>query len=153
MKIAGQVIEGPKTEVIVIPRESGDIVFKAQPVLDFEPFEKINPTPNPPETMFPGGRKVQNLEDPNYKKELDNWAQQKTDWMVLKSLEATEGLEWETVDMAKPDTWENFKTELAKTFTPGEQSKIIEIVLIACGLNQSKIDEATKRFLATQAQE
>jgi len=151
MKIQGQVVEGPKEEIVVIPRGTTEFVIKAKPVLNFDAFEKLNPIPQPREKMMPGGEKTQNFDDPEYKKALDLWAQQKTDWMILKSLSATEGLEWDTVDMAKPDTWSNYREELEKTFTPGEVSKIITIVMTACGLNQDKIDEATKRFLAGQA--
>jgi len=153
MKIKGQAIDGPQEEVVVIPRGDSEIVFKARAVLNFEPFEKINPMPQPKEKMLPGGERVQNLDDPDYEKKLQEWAQQKSDWMIIKSLSATEGLEWDTVDLAKPDTWGNYRTELETTFTPGECSKIINIVMTACGLNQDKIEEATKRFLAGQAAE
>lgn len=153
MKINGQKIDGPAPEVVVIPRGDSELVIKAKPVLDFESFEKINPVPIPPKKMFPGGVESVNVEDPTYKKKLEDWAQQKSDWMILQSLSATEGLEWENVDVSDPKTWKNFREELSQTFTPGEVAKIIEIVMVACGLNQDKIEEATKRFLATQARQ
>ena len=73
--------------------------------------------------------------------------------MFLKSLSATEDLEWETVDMSDPDTWGNFAEELDAVFTPAEQSAITDIVMSACGFNQDKIEEATRLFIASQGQE
>jgi hypothetical protein len=71
--------------------------------------------------------------------------------MILKSLSATEGLEWEQVDMSKPETWHNYGDELVSSgFSPAEIFAITEAVMTACGLNQKKIDEATERFLAGQ---
>jgi hypothetical protein len=151
MKLHGKEITGPQCEVVVLPRGTEEIVIRAQAVLNFDAFEKINPQPKPPEVLYPGGVKSINMEDKGYQQQLGDWAQQRTDWMILKSLESTPGLTWDTVDMADPKTWTNYKTELAATFTPGEMSKIMEAIMTACGLNQAKIEEATKRFLASQA--
>jgi len=148
MQINGKVVQAPSEEVVVIPRGEENIVFKAKAVLDFEAFEKLNPMPEPPEILYPGGVKSLNVEDEGYQKKIDEWAQSKTDWMILKSLEATEGLTWDTVDKSDPQTWGNYRSELASVFTPGEVAKIIEAVMLACGLIQERIDEATKRFLA-----
>lgn len=150
MKINGKQISGPPTEVVVIPRGTEELVIRAQAVLDFADLEKLNPMPQAPMKLLPGGETQQNVEDPDYQKRIMEWAQQKTDWMILKSLSATEGLDWETVEMDDPKTWSNYRKELDTTFTPGEMAKILEAVMTACGLNQSKIEEATKRFLATQ---
>lgn len=153
MKINGKKLDGPNIEVVVIPRQSGDLVFRAQAVLDYTDCDKLNPMPQPPKALLPGGRVQENVEDPKYKKAVDDWAVRKFYWMFIKSLEATEGLEWETVDLSKPETWENYKTEMKTAgLSPGEIGRIEMCVTDACGLNQSKIDEATKRFLAGQAQ-
>jgi phosphoribosylanthranilate isomerase len=150
MKINGFVVTGPQTEVVVIPRGEVELVIRAQAVLDYTDFDKLNPIPKPPVKMLAGGVTQENVEDPKYKERLSAWAQQKTDWMIIKSLSATECIEWETVKMDQPDTWKNYRDELESVFTPDELSKIMEAVLVATGLTQSKIEEATKRFLATQ---
>lgn len=153
MKIHGKKIHGLNTEVVVIPRQTGDIVFKAQAVLNYEDHDKINPMPKPPTRMLPGGVLQQNIEDPAYQKRLDEWATQKFYWMFVKALEATPGLEWDTVVMDNPESWGNYKKELEDSgFAPGEVARIEMCISDACGLNQSKIDEATKRFLAGQGQ-
>lgn len=154
MKVGGKVIEMPSEEVIVFPRKSGNLVFKAKPVSNYEDFDKICPQPKPDSIMKPGGVTSQDVESPKYKKALDEWAGRKTHWMILKSLSATEGLEWDTVDMSKPETYENYIKELETCgLTAVEVSKLFEIIQIACGLNQEKIDEATKAFLAGQVEQ
>ncbi len=153
MKIHGKKLDGPSIEVVVIPRQSGDLVFKAKAVLNYEDHDKLNPMPQPPKALMPGGIVQENVEDPRYKKAMNDWANRKFFWMLLMSLEATEGLEFETVKKDDPKTWENYKTEMREAgLSPGEVSRIEICVSDACGLNQAKIDEATKRFLAGQAQ-
>jgi len=159
MKYKGQTIEkGNRDEVVVFPRQGGNIVIHARPVLDYEPFEKLYPQPVPPKVLKPGGIRSENVEHPTYKKALDEYATRRSHWTILQSLEATEDLEWERVDMAKPETWHLYPEELSEAgFTPYEILRITELVLTACGLNQEKIDEATADFLAgreeTQADE
>lgn len=154
MKMFGKDIEGPNEEVIVIPRSYGDIVFMAKAILDYDDFDKLCPTPQPPQIMKPGGETSYNTEDPDYTKRLNEWAQSKTDYMILTSLRDTDGLEWDTIDYSDPETWKNYKTELTSSgFTPIEISRIINSVLTACSLNQDKIDEATKRFLAGRVEQ
>ena len=153
MKIKGKKLDGPNIEVVVIPRQSGDLVFKAQAVLNYEDCDKLNPMPTAPKMLLRGGGVQENVEDPRYKAKIEEWATRKFYWMLIKSLEATEGLEWETVKMDDPSTWSNYKTEMQTAgLSPGEIGRIEICVTDACGLNQSKIDEATKRFLAGQAQ-
>ena len=153
MKINGKKLDGPNVEVIVIPRQSGDLVFKARALLSFDEHDKINPQPEPSTILRPGGIKSKDVEDPKYITKLDEWATQKYQWVFLKSLEATPGLEWETIDMANPLTWKNYTKEMAEGgLSPSEIVRIEICVTDACGLNQQKIDEATKRFLAGQAQ-
>lgn len=152
MKIHGRKIEGPNEEIVVIPRNGGDIVFRAQAVLNFDEFEKLCPVPQAPKTLMPGGGYSENIEASSYKEAVSEWANQRTHWMILKSLSATEGLEWETVKPEDPKTWENYQQELETSgFSPMEQARIVQAVTSACGLNQDKINEATERFLAGQA--
>lgn len=152
MKIHGKKLHGLNKEIVVIPRQSGDLVFTAQAVVNFEDHDRINPQPKAPIKLLPGGRKSENIEDPAYVKKIDEWANQKFYWMFVKSLAATDGLEWETVKLDDPTTWGNYKQEMQDGgLSPGEIARIELCVTNACGLNQSKIDEATKAFLASQA--
>lgn len=151
MLLNGKKLEGPRIVTIVFPRENGDLIFQAKAVLSYKDFESLCPAPKAPEIIRPGGIKSVDITDKKYLESVEEWAINKTRWMILESLSATEGLEWQTVEMSKPETWKNYSTELEEAgFTPAEQSRLLGIVFDACGLNQEKIDEATKRFLATQ---
>jgi len=150
MKIQGMTIDGPAIETVVIPRGDKEIVFKAQAILDYEDFYKMCPVPEAPEVLKPGGETYRNVEDKTFKEAVTVWASRKTDWMIIKSLAATDALEWDTVVMEDPETWGNWKEELAQVFTDGEIATLINTVFDVCGLNQKKIEEATKRFLAGQ---
>jgi hypothetical protein len=151
MKLKGQEVV-VKNEVVVVPLGGVEHVFEAQTVFDYEPFEQRFPKPEPPLRKVPGGGPdTPVLDDPEYKKKIEEWVTSRTNWMFLKSLEATEGLEWEKVNMDDPTTWGEFETELREAgFGEVALMKILGIVTTACGLNQAKIDEATKRFLAAR---
>lgn len=151
MLLNGKKLEGPRTIPIVFPREDGDLIFQAKAVLDYSDFDALCPAPNPPEVMRPGGIKSKDVNDKKYLDAVQEWAEYKTRWIILESLSATEGLEWQKVDMSKPETWSKYAEELTEAgFTPGEQALLVNTVFEACGLNQDKIDEATKRFLASR---
>lgn len=150
MKLQGKTTAGSNIQVIVIPRgEDSQFIFKAAPVVDYTAFDAICPRPNPPVTTRAGGQSFQNVHDKQYVEELNRWGTYKTHWLVLESLKATPELVWDTVIPDDPTTWKNYATEL-KDFglTEPEISRIIQLVCDACGLNQDKIDAATKSFLA-----
>lgn len=152
MKIKGKKLDGPGGDVIVFPRIDGDVVLKVGCVLDYEPFTKMIPVPKPPQIMLRGQTQFSpNIEDPEYNKELDKYSALKTHWMVLKSLEINDDLEWETVDMADPETWSNYVQELeASEFCDNHIAKIINTVAAVNGLNEDMMEAAKKRFLAIQ---
>jgi hypothetical protein len=154
MIINGKKIKGPNVEVIVIPREPEDIVFKAQAVLDFDNFGKLCPTPKPPRILKRGVGLIENVEDHNYKIALEQHASRRLEWLIIESLKATENLQWERVDYSKPETWELYKDELKESgFGEYEINRIIRGVMIANSLDESKLEEARKRFLVGQEQE
>lgn len=155
MKIAGRTVNGLEPIVLVIPKGNVSIVFKAQPVLDFEEFDKLCPRPQPPSILKPGGTQFHDVYDKKYLEDLGSWSSNRMNWMILKSLSATEDLTWDTVEMSKSETWSNFNKELTQAgFSDFEVNKIIETVINACGLNEENINKATKSFLAgLQAQQ
>jgi len=153
MKINGKKLDGPNYDVIVFPRIGGDIVFKVQCVLDYTPFEKMMPTPKPPTIQRRGQKEwTPNFEDPEYNKEILKYSEYKTHWMMLKSLEINEDLKWETVDMADPETWGNYITELEEAkFADTHIVKILNAVTAINGLNEDMLDAAKERFLVAQS--
>lgn len=151
MKIKGKKLSGPYVKTIVLPREDESIVLRAQAVLDYEEFEQLCPKPKPPEVLRPGGAKSYDVTDKKYNKRLTEWAENQVNWMVVKSLSATEGLEWETVKVNEPDTWGNYKQEMKDSgISIAEMARVVDAVMTASGLNQAKIDEATQDFLAME---
>lgn len=151
MKIRGKRIEGPNVEIIAIPRSNADdIIFQAQAVLDMTPFEQMCPVPEPPKKRLANGEEILNLKDKGYLAALNNLATKRLAWIVLTSLQATEGLEWETVDISDHTTWSLFRSEFrASGFSDVEINRVIAGCVSANALNEDKIEAARERFLRT----
>jgi hypothetical protein len=152
MKLNGRKIEGPNVETVIIPRgEDEPIVFRCQAVLDYDEFDLVCPRPIPPVRIMRGGRRVTDVEDKTYLIMLESYAKQRTNWMILQSLKATENLEWETIQMSDPNTWINFDKELKDSgLSEIERIRIVNAVMTANCLNESKLDEARESFLASR---
>lgn len=155
MKIKGKTIEGPGVEYVVIPRpDSEDIVFTCAAVLDFDEFDKLCPLPDPPMVLRPGGIQTPDVEDEGYQKLISEQGIKRIDWLTLKSLEATEGLEWETVNIQEPATWKNYHDELKQAgFTFMEIAHIRNGVISVNSFDDRKMKEARERFLAGRRKE
>lgn len=154
MKLQGKVIEGPNVEEIIIPRGDSELVFQAQAILDWDEFEALCPKPTPGKVINRKGQKVEDLKSKTYQTAMQEWAERRVAFMVVKGLEATEGLEWDTVDLSKVNTWLNYKTELKNAgFTEAEQVRLLNGVLAANGLDESKVEAARQRFLLTKQEE
>lgn len=152
MKLKGKKIQGANYEWIVIPRPDGDLVFKAQAVLDMKGFNDRVQEPKPPKVMLPGGEKKEDTDDQRYKEAVKQYADMRYAYMIIKSLEATPEFEWETVNIDDAGTWLNWSKEFQDAgFTVSEINIIQFGVAAANSLNQDKLDEARARFLASQA--
>lgn len=152
MRIQGQEIKGPNEELIVIPRGDGQIVLKARAVLDYKDFDRLCPEPKAPWILKPGGIKEQNFKDVKYLAAIRQRITKQTYFMFIKSLEATPGLTWDTIDLKAPDTWLNFEKELEDSgFSSIERSIIQRSIMIANNLDEQKIEEARQRFIQSQA--
>lgn len=150
MKIFGRKIQGPNIEYIVIPRVDGDIVLKAEAVLSMKDFEEKVPLPKPPTVVLPGGATKADLSDPAYTSAIQQRNRIRYGYILTQSLKPTEGLEWETIQEDKPETLVNWEQELKDSgFSNPEINMIMEGVAAANGINQEKLDEARKRFLAS----
>ena len=151
MIIKGKKIQGPNVEILVIPRKDEDIVFKAEAILDFSEFKRLCPEPQPPTIVKRGEGVIPNVNDPAYKKKIGDHSERRTAFIIITSLKATEGIQWETVNYDDPSTWTNYEKELrASGFSDVEIGRLINCVMQANCLDESKIEEARKRFLAYQ---
>jgi hypothetical protein len=151
MKIHGKKIEGSNIETIVIPRGDGDpIVFRCQAVLDMEPFDKLCPPPRAPIILKPGGKRITDIEDGKYKAQIEQHNNKRMGYLILKSLEATEGLEWETVKLSDPETWDGYQKELKESgFSSIEIMRIVNTCMAANCLDEARLDKAREDFLAS----
>lgn len=154
MKMLGIKVEPPEPKVLVIPHNGVELVFQAQHVDNYGEFDELVPKVIPVKIRKADGSEGVDLNDKGYMKEVDEWSKKRSNWMFLKSLSATECLEWDIVDLKDPDTWCKFDEELkACGFAGPVIERIKMLVFDACGLDQKMIDEATERFLAGRAQE
>jgi len=153
MKYQGEKIQTLGIEVLVIPRQAKKIVIKAQPVLSYDEFDQICKSPVAPMIIKANGEQFTDLNDKQYNGLLELYSKKRMAWMFLKSLQASEDLEFETVDFKNPDTWINYEKEMKEFFSVAEYVMIQRLVLSACGLNMEKIEEATKNFIAGQGKE
>jgi len=151
MKINGKTIQGPNEVITVIPRENGDLIFKSRAILDYAKFDTLCKVPIAPFKKMPDGQTFPDFDDEGYKKAIRQFSERKVAFMIVDSLSATDGLEFETVKINDPTTWENVETELRTAgLTEVEIQRVIASVWEANGLDNQKIEEAKKRFLASQ---
>jgi len=153
MKIGTRVL-GPQVRVLVIPRQEGNVVFKAKAVLDYKAFDSLITQPVPPMVTMKGETEAKaNFKDSKYTIEFDKYVSLKRDWMFIESLSATPDLVWEKVKIEDKGTWGLWSEELIEAgFTPMEINRIVGLIIEANGMNQEMIDEATKAFLAGPAE-
>lgn len=154
MKMGGEKLSGVNVEEIFIPRQGKVLHFIAKGVNNLEDFDKVCPKPKPPTRLKPGGVKVENVEDPSYKTALTRWGEQRFAWMIINSLRDTPGIEWETVDYGDANTWTNWQKEMENSgFVDAEIQRIVSGVMAANGLNEARVEEARKSFLATMEEQ
>lgn len=153
MKLKGKIVKGRNREIVVIPRSSGEnLVFIAEAVEGYEPVDKILKEPQPPKKKRPGNEIVEDHSDTGYQLQLRLHQRKRMAWMILKSLEATPDLEWETVQMNNPDTWLNWEKELKEAdLNQFEINRIINGVFAANCLNETLVEAARESFLLGMA--
>lgn len=152
MKLASFTPTGPNIVEAVIPRPNGQaIMFKCQAVLDYSDFDTLCPVPKPPVRVYSNGRQELDYDDAKYKEKSEKWGKFRLGFVLMRSLAATEGLEWEHAKLGDPETWLNIENEFRSLFmTDAEIRYVIECVMEANSLNEDKLDEARKSFLASR---
>lgn len=149
MKLGGRKLSEVNIEEIFIPRKDGDLRFIAKGVNDNSDFDKLCPQPKPPIRIKPGGERVQNVEDAAFKAANKRYADQKFAWIVIQSLRDTPDLEWEKVKLDDPNTWVLWQEEMKESgFVDAEIQRVVYGCMSANGLNEARIEEARKSFLA-----
>lgn len=150
MKYKGKTVSPPAPKKIVFPRADGPIEFTCGPVLDYSEFDKICPIPKPPVLQRVGKPPIDDIKDKRFLANVDKYALRKTEWMVLSSLNYTEDLEWDTVDMTDPETWHNYHEELAAVFTEREIEDLMEAVFSVNAPTPEARQQAIESFMSLQ---
>ena len=154
MKYKGRKLVGRNTDVLVLMRGNERIVFKAEALDNYDDFNKMCELPDPPVKLLPGGVKEPNKNDKSYLKRLDDYAKRKTDFCILKSLSINEDVEWEKVDMQKPETWCLWREELKEAgFTEVEMLRILQLCVKVNCLDDDLLEKAREDFLAEALQQ
>lgn len=152
MKIGGHEVTAPSEELLVFPRASHPIVFKAKALPDMDEFYKLVPEPKPPGKLTRDGW-IPQLNDPSYTEIMSKHVKQKVGYMVTRTLMASE-IEWDTVDIDNPRTWPNWETDLRNAgMTQAETNRLAQLIMETNGLNEAKLIEARESFLLGQALE
>ena len=150
LKIGGMEIKGPKTKLLVIPRDGFDVAFKFVAVTDESAFNMLCPEIPVPVRLIPGKGQVPNPEDPIYKIQLVERAAQREAWYILQSLTPSK-IEWETVKANEPKTWPNWRLDLQNAgFSVLEINSLYQTFLETNMLTDEMLEEARNRFLASQ---
>lgn len=149
MKIGG--VEVTKCEdLLVLPRSNADdIPIRAEAVTINDEFNEKVPLPIAPLIQKKDGNH-KDFKDKNYVKAISNREDQRFDFLCIKSL-APSNIEWETVDLDKPNTWCKWREELMNAgISEQEINRIIETIMVANALNERKIQAARDAFLRGQ---
>lgn len=151
MKLRGKTIP-LHVVTVVLPREGEDLVFKFKATPDIKEFERLVP---PPAKVYLTSSRTgeQKLDDSpsglrTMREREEKYNNLRTAYMFITSIAATEGLEWETVDLNNPETWLNFQDELAASnISKGDFNALLNGMLQANSLDDDKLEEARLRFL------
>ena len=151
MKIGGVEIKGPHEELLILPRPDENIIIRAKAVMDMDVFDKLCPEPKPPGKRTKDGW-VPNTDDPSYKQTLADYNSKRLGYLIIQSLIPSE-IEWDTVSLDNPSTWNNYTADLRKGGLSNiEINRIIVCVMQANALDEKKLEEARKVFLLGQGQ-
>jgi len=152
MKVRGTHLKG--IEPIPIPIFRGeDTEFLLAGPVDLEIFDESCPPPKPIMTMRPGGQSEPDYKNAKYVTQLDEYAKKRIGYMIFKSLQATDGIEWEKFEEGKSDTYLLWQEELRDYgLNNFEINRVISTVMEANSLTEDRVTEARKSFLAQRRQ-
>lgn len=152
MKYKGQ-RPGLNIVEVFLPRESGDLRFVCKPVMSYAEFDDIVKVPKPPTRQGKGGEIETLTKDPTYMLQVTQYSSQRAAWLILKSLEDNPDVEWETVDMASPNTWPKWEKELQDSGLSEYEIRRLEAgVYNANCLNESQVEAARRNFQRMMAE-
>jgi hypothetical protein len=138
-------------EILVLPRPSGDLVFRAVACTCMDEFDKVVKEPKCPGITTRDGFK-EDPDDENYKSVLAAYYEKRYAFMAINSLIPSE-IEWAEVDLDKPKTWKNWDKELGEAgLSTMEIGRVNRCIMVANSLDEEKIAQARENFLLGQGQ-
>ena len=151
MKIGGVEVSGPNEEVLVLPRSNGpDIVFTAE-AADMEGFNRFVPMPEAKVAWSKEKGKHLLTDDPDYKEQMKRYETLHFAYMAIMSLKPSD-IEWTSVDIEKPNTWDNWTEDFKKAgFTEIEVRRIVGLIMAANCLDERRLKQAREDFLQGRA--
>jgi hypothetical protein len=151
MKVGGVQVTPPPEGLLVLERDGEPLVFRAKsvPVEVWDHFNKICPEPLVPMVLVKGEKKA-NTTDETYQLQCKKLQAKRISYLCLKSLEPS-NIEWDSVNMDDPDTFEKFEDDLRNAgMTEIEIQKVIQLCVGANSLDEAKLRAARESFLRGQ---
>lgn len=148
MKIKGRSLTNDLVDYVVLPRQEGNIVFKVVPVTNWSYFEELVKEPRPKTITKAGGISEAYLDDPEYKTQRTKYASLKYAFLHIMSINQTEDLVWDKVNLGDPETWSNWTEELSE-LSAAEQNILISSINKVNSLDDEYLEKARQSFLAT----
>lgn len=149
MKIKGLDIKSKPYDEATFNIVGTPVTIRARVVTDYKQFNEIFPEPKAPNKRMASGEIIPQFNDPAYRKKIQTYSDAKTVYMLVTSLSETEDLDWETIDLANPETltMDNLINEFAEAGIPDAvASKIINLATSVNGLTEKIVDTARQSF-------
>jgi hypothetical protein len=150
MKIKGKAVPQLKPVLVVLPRDGEDFAIKAAcvPETAYQEFDALVKEPKPPIGAKADGSKVVLTDDKDYLKSVSEYGRKRSNWMLAKSLLlGTPDLEFSLFKMGDPETWDFEKELVAAGLSMMERGAVLQAILQANSLDETKLEEARARFL------
>lgn len=133
-------------EILVLPKGSTQLVFRARGVKDMSGFNALVPEPKPP-LKLQGGVMQSDLNEPGYAAAMKEYAKRHYAYLVVHSLEPT-NIEWDSVKLDVPGTWALWEDDLKNAnLTQVECNLVFQLVMAANQLDEAKLQRARESFL------
>jgi len=157
MRIKGESVITPNSGEFTFYRkdEKGEVkqyVMKITPVLDWEKVNQYIDKPEPLETILADGKRIKNFDHPKYLEKLEKYNSLTHAWFILESLKDSD-IEWATIKMNDPATWENYLIELETVLLKAEINRLMNEINSVNNPSKESAEQAFKAFIKDTLEE
>jgi hypothetical protein len=136
----------PCEEILVLPRGDSRIVFRAHGLDSFDDFNRRCPEPVPQMKLTKDGS-VADTDDKNYQDAISSHGRRRLAYIIVYSLQPSQ-IEWDSVEMDKPATWENWEKDLRNGgLSQVECNRVMHLAMEANSLSEDKLVKARESFV------